>query len=82
MNPFWEKYTALQQRSVFPARTILLHEGKTAQNYYFVEQGWTLPPSTLAGSRTNWPKRNRPVVFDNKCYRPTQIAALPLTKNS
>ncbi len=36
---FWEKYTALQQRLVFPARTILLHEGKTAQDYYFVEQG-------------------------------------------
>jgi CRP-like cAMP-binding protein len=39
LNPFWEKYTSLQQRSVFPSRTILLHEGKTAQNYYFVEQG-------------------------------------------
>jgi CRP-like cAMP-binding protein len=39
LNPFWEKYTALQRRAVFPARTILLHEGKTAQNYYFVEQG-------------------------------------------
>ena len=39
LAPFWDKYTALQQRKVFPARTILLQEGKTAQNYYFVEKG-------------------------------------------
>ncbi|HVW60373.1 MAG TPA: Crp/Fnr family transcriptional regulator [Puia sp.] len=39
LNPLWDKYAALQQRAVFPARTILLHEGKTAQNYYFVEKG-------------------------------------------
>jgi len=39
LNPYWDKYTALQQQAIFPARTILLHEGKTAQNYYFVEQG-------------------------------------------
>jgi len=39
LNPVWDKYAALQKRSVFPARTILLHEGKIAQNYYFVEQG-------------------------------------------
>jgi CRP-like cAMP-binding protein len=39
LGPFWDKYTALQQRKVFPARTILLQEGKTAQNYYFVEKG-------------------------------------------
>lgn len=39
LAPFWEKYTALQQRKVFPARTILLQEGKTAKNYYFVEEG-------------------------------------------
>ena len=39
LNPYWEKYIALQQRVEYPARTILLHEGKTAQNYYFVEQG-------------------------------------------
>ncbi len=30
---------ALQKRVEYPARTILLKEGKTAQNYYFVEQG-------------------------------------------
>jgi CRP-like cAMP-binding protein len=39
LAPFWDKYTALQKRTVFPARTILLQEGKTAQNYYFVEKG-------------------------------------------
>ena len=39
LNPYWEKYTALQQRVEYPARTTLLHEGKTAQNYYFIEQG-------------------------------------------
>lgn len=39
LNPYWEKYTALQQRAEYPARTILLHEGKIAQNYYFIEQG-------------------------------------------
>jgi CRP-like cAMP-binding protein len=39
LNPIWDKYTALQQRLTFPARTILLQEGKTAKNYYFIEQG-------------------------------------------
>jgi len=39
LNPYWEKYIALQQRAEYPARTTLLQEGKTAQNYYFVEQG-------------------------------------------
>ena len=39
LDPYWEKYTALQQRAVYPARTTLLHEGKTARNYYFIEQG-------------------------------------------
>jgi CRP-like cAMP-binding protein len=39
LNPYWEKYIALQKRVECPARTILLREGKTAQNYYFVEKG-------------------------------------------
>jgi len=39
LDPYWEKYTALQQRAEYPARTTLLHEGKTAQNYYFIERG-------------------------------------------
>jgi len=39
LNTYWDKYTALQQRVTYPAKTILLHEGKTAQNYYFIEQG-------------------------------------------
>jgi CRP-like cAMP-binding protein len=39
LNPYWEKYTALQQRVEYPAKTTLLREGKIAQNYYFVEKG-------------------------------------------
>jgi CRP-like cAMP-binding protein len=39
LNPYWEKYTALQQRVEYPAKTILLREGKIAQNYYFIEKG-------------------------------------------
>jgi len=39
LNPYWEKYIALQKRVEYPARTILLQEGKTAQNYYFIEKG-------------------------------------------
>jgi CRP-like cAMP-binding protein len=39
LNPIWDKYAALQERLVFPARSVLLSEGKIAQNYYFVEQG-------------------------------------------
>lgn len=39
LSPIWDKYTALQYRSSFAARTILLKEGKVAENYYFVEQG-------------------------------------------
>jgi CRP-like cAMP-binding protein len=39
LNPYWEKYMALQQRVEYPAKTILLQEGKIAQNYYFIEKG-------------------------------------------
>jgi CRP-like cAMP-binding protein len=39
LRPFWDKYGALQQRVVFPAKTILLEEGKTARNYFFIEKG-------------------------------------------
>jgi CRP-like cAMP-binding protein len=39
LNPYWEKYTALQQRVEYPAKTVLLQEGKIAQNYYFIEKG-------------------------------------------
>jgi CRP-like cAMP-binding protein len=39
LNPYWEKYMALQQRVEYPAKTILLREGDIAQNYYFVEKG-------------------------------------------
>lgn len=38
-NPYWEKYIALQKRVEYPARTLLLQEGRRAQNYYFVEKG-------------------------------------------
>jgi CRP-like cAMP-binding protein len=39
LDPYWDKYTALQQRAEYAAKTSLLCEGKTAQNYYFVERG-------------------------------------------
>jgi CRP-like cAMP-binding protein len=39
LGPFWEKYTAMQERRVLPAKTVLLKQGKVAQNYYFVEKG-------------------------------------------
>jgi CRP-like cAMP-binding protein len=39
LGPFWDKYTAMQERRVFPAKTVLLKQGKVAQNYYFVEKG-------------------------------------------
>lgn len=39
LNPYWEKYIALQKRVEYPARRVLLQEGKIAQNYYFVEKG-------------------------------------------
>lgn len=39
LDPYWDKYLALQKRVEFPARTLLLQEGKTAQNYFFVEKG-------------------------------------------
>ncbi|HVU58289.1 MAG TPA: Crp/Fnr family transcriptional regulator [Puia sp.] len=39
LSPIWEKYAALQHRRTYPARTILLQEGKVAENYYFIEQG-------------------------------------------
>jgi len=39
LDPYWEKYIALQKRVEYPAKAVLLKEGKTAQNYYFVEKG-------------------------------------------
>jgi CRP-like cAMP-binding protein len=39
LNPLWEKYTALQECLTFPAKTVLLQEGRIAQNYYFIEKG-------------------------------------------
>jgi CRP-like cAMP-binding protein len=39
LAPIWEKYTAMQHHRTFPARTVLLKEGKIAENYYFIEQG-------------------------------------------
>jgi hypothetical protein len=39
LQPFWDKYSVLQERVALPAKTILLPEGKIAQNYYFVEKG-------------------------------------------
>jgi len=39
LNPYWEKYMALQQRVEYSAKTILLREGQIAQNYYFIEKG-------------------------------------------
>jgi CRP-like cAMP-binding protein len=39
LNIYWAKYAALQVRVKYPARTTLLQEGKTAQNYFFIEQG-------------------------------------------
>src|ERR1700744_1930096 len=39
LEAIWEKYTAMQERLEVPARTVLLQEGKMAQNYYFVQQG-------------------------------------------
>lgn len=39
MAPLWEKYEALQERRVVPARTVLLREGANVRHYYFVEKG-------------------------------------------
>jgi CRP-like cAMP-binding protein len=39
LGPFWEKYTAMQERRVVPAKTVLLKQGRISQNYYFVEKG-------------------------------------------
>jgi CRP-like cAMP-binding protein len=36
---YWEKYTAMQERRVVPAKTVLLKQGRISQNYYFVEKG-------------------------------------------
>jgi CRP-like cAMP-binding protein len=39
LAPIWNKYAAMQERRVVPARTVLLREGKRVQHYYFVEDG-------------------------------------------
>src|ERR1700760_132345 len=38
---YWEKYLEFQKRIEVPARTILLQEGKTSNNYIFIEKGCT-----------------------------------------
>lgn len=37
--PYWDKYLEFQQRLEVPAKTILLEEGKTSQQYIFIEKG-------------------------------------------
>jgi len=36
---YWDKYIELQERVEVPAHTILLHEGKIAKKYFFIERG-------------------------------------------
>jgi CRP-like cAMP-binding protein len=38
-TPHWDKYRPFQQRLDVPAKTPLLHEGRTAQHYIFIEKG-------------------------------------------
>lgn len=39
LTPYWDKYLEFQQRLEVPAKTILLEEGKTSQQYIFIEKG-------------------------------------------
>lgn len=39
LNAYWDKYLPFQQRMEVPAKTILLDEGKTSQQYIFIEKG-------------------------------------------
>lgn len=39
LNPYWDKYLEFQKRREVPAKTVLLEEGKTSQNYIYIEKG-------------------------------------------
>ncbi|OKS89640.1 Crp/Fnr family transcriptional regulator [Mucilaginibacter polytrichastri] len=39
LNPYWDKYLEFQKRMEVPAKTVLLEEGKTSQNYIYIEKG-------------------------------------------
>jgi len=90
LSPIWEKYTAMQQRRPFPARTILLKEGKIAENYYFIEQGCLRVWFDNNGKDTTFQfffenegvasfesfKNNTPSIFSIETIEPTTVQVL------
>jgi hypothetical protein len=39
LEPFWDKYSAFQERLEIPAKTVLLEEGQVSKQYIFIEKG-------------------------------------------
>jgi CRP-like cAMP-binding protein len=91
LGPFWEKYTAMQERREFPAKTVLLKQGKTARNYYFVEEGCLRVWFDNNGKDTTFQfffenegvaslesfQKNIPSIFTIETVEPTVVQVLP-----
>ncbi|RFM26420.1 Crp/Fnr family transcriptional regulator [Deminuibacter soli] len=91
LAPLLEKYAAQQQRLEYPAKTILLHEGKVAQHYYFVEQGCLRVWFNNNGKDTTVQfffenegvasiesfRKNIPSIFTIETVEPTTVQVLP-----
>jgi CRP-like cAMP-binding protein len=91
LDPVWDKYTALQERRVYPAKTILLKQGKVAQNYYFVEEGCLRVWFDNNGKDTTFQfffekegvasmesfQKNTPSIFTIETIEPTVVQVLP-----
>jgi CRP-like cAMP-binding protein len=90
LTPVWEKYSAMQSRVELPARTILLHEGQTEKNYYFVEKGCLRVCFDNNGRDTTFQfffenegvaslesfRKNIPSIFTIETIEPTTVQAL------
>ena len=93
LNPYWEKYGALQRIESYPARATLLQEGKTARNYYFIEKGCVRLWFDNNGKDTTVQfffekeglsslesfQKNIPSIFSIETIEPSVIRILPKT---
>lgn len=91
LDPVWDKYTAMQERRVVPARTILLKQGKVAQHYYFIESGCLRVWFDNNGKDTTFQfffenegvasmesfQKNIPSIFTIETIEPTVVHVLP-----
>ncbi len=81
----------MQERKVYPAKTVLLKQGKLAQNYYFIEEGCLRVWFDNNGKDTTFQfffegegvaslesfQKNIPSIFAIETIEPTVVQVLP-----